>query len=85
MYRGGQGYLPAKITEGPYSGKTVNEFVQAINRFPDQATMDKFQESVKTGEIVEKCSPTNGNTVSALVILSGQGKKLCSGNMGLLP
>ena len=43
------------LSEGPYANKTFTEYMRNIVRFPDVATMNKYQEAIVTGQEIEFC------------------------------
>ena len=43
------------LTEEPYVNQTFTEYMRNIVRFPDAATMKKYQEALVTGQAIEYC------------------------------
>ena len=43
------------LTEEPYMNMPFTEYMRKIVRFPDPATMKKYQEAIVTGQAIEYC------------------------------
>ena len=50
----------ATITEGPYSGKSLNDYMENIVRFADTETMEKYQQAILSGQIYQECRAATG-------------------------